>query len=187
MKENTAQAILDVAQELVCTRGYSAFSYADISEKVGIRKASIHYHFPSKEDLTRELVRRYRYHFQQTLNRIGQQTTQPSEQLALFCNIYRERLNPERVCLAGMLLADFRTLPEIVQTEVAMFFSDAETWLTNVLAEGQAQGDFSSNFSAEKKASSLLATVHGAQLLARASGRCKALFDAVVEELLASL
>ena len=55
--KDTAQQILDVAQDLVRCRGYSAFSYADISKQVGIRKASIHYHFSSKEELGKELRR----------------------------------------------------------------------------------------------------------------------------------
>lgn len=56
MKENTAQRILDTAQDLIRHRGYSAFSYADIADRVGIRKASIHYHFAAKEDLVLSLI-----------------------------------------------------------------------------------------------------------------------------------
>ena len=46
---------MDSAQHLVQTRGYHAFSYADIAEEVGSRKASIHYYFPSKTDLGKAL------------------------------------------------------------------------------------------------------------------------------------
>jgi TetR/AcrR family transcriptional repressor of nem operon len=187
MKENTAQTILDVAQELFCSRGYSAFSYADISERVGIRKASIHYHFPSKEDLTRDLVRRYRHNFQQTLRAIEQKTDNPPEQLTQFCQIYRDKLDPKRVCLYGMLLANYIILPETVQTEVSAFFSDAQQWLAKILQQGKEKGHFSPSLTPTKEASTILATVHGAQLLARASEHCKVMFDSIVEQLLEGL
>src|SRR4051794_36242328 len=56
----TSDLILDVAQELLQTRGYNAISYQDIADRIGIRKASIHHHFPNKSDLAQALVRRYR-------------------------------------------------------------------------------------------------------------------------------
>jgi len=48
---DTAERILDIAQDLIQRRGFNAFSYHDIAAPMGIRKASIHYHFPSKADL----------------------------------------------------------------------------------------------------------------------------------------
>ncbi|MEO1520065.1 MAG: TetR/AcrR family transcriptional regulator [Cyanobacteria bacterium J06633_2] len=71
MEKNTAQKILDVAQDIVRRHGYSAFSYADISQQVGIRKASIHYHFPSKDELVKRLVMRYRDNISQQCDRIS--------------------------------------------------------------------------------------------------------------------
>ena len=52
----TANRILDVAERLVQLRGYNAFSYADVAKAVGIRKASLHYHFATKGDLGLALV-----------------------------------------------------------------------------------------------------------------------------------
>ena len=56
---NTADDILAAARRFIVAGGYNGFSYADIAEVVGIRKASIHHHFPSKVDLVQTLVRRY--------------------------------------------------------------------------------------------------------------------------------
>src|SRR6185295_2042375 len=58
-RSETAEQILDLAETLIQTRGYSAFSYQDIADSLGIRKASIHYHFPSKTDLGIAVVDRY--------------------------------------------------------------------------------------------------------------------------------
>jgi AcrR family transcriptional regulator len=50
------ERILDVAEALGQTRGFNGFSYADIAVQLGVTKASLHYHFPSKSDLGRALV-----------------------------------------------------------------------------------------------------------------------------------
>ncbi|MDA0268923.1 MAG: helix-turn-helix domain containing protein, partial [Cyanobacteria bacterium] len=101
MASQTAQQILDVAQILVRQRGYSAFSYADISDRVGIRKASIHYHFPSKDELVRALVMRYRQTFQHQRDRIAQATPDPADQLCQFAALYRADLPTDQLCLCG--------------------------------------------------------------------------------------
>ena len=58
-RSNTAEEILDIAEMLIQTRGYSAFSYQDIATRLDIRKASIHYHFQTKSALGAAVVERY--------------------------------------------------------------------------------------------------------------------------------
>jgi len=187
MERGTAEKILDVAQRLVCQKGYSAFSYADIADEVGIRKASIHYHFASKEALTRVLMQRYRASFQRQLQGLQQATPDPLEQLLQFCQIYSERLGPQRVCLGGMLSADFAVLPDTVQAEVRAFFTMAEAWLAGVVQRGCEAGRLRPRLSPHREATLVLATLHGAQLLARVSGDCQATFDGIVDSLVTAL
>ena len=73
-RSKTAEEILDVAEMLIQTRGYSASSYQDISQVLGIRKASIHYHFPSKTDLGVAVIERYaeRFRSRTRCDRTGQ-------------------------------------------------------------------------------------------------------------------
>ncbi len=186
MKE-TAQQILDVAQGLVRRRGYSAFSYADISKQVGIRKASIHYHFPSKEALGRELVKRYRNAFQQRLKGIERSETDPQKQLQAFVGLYRDGLSECQMCLCGMLSAESEVLSEAVQQEVRLFLSETQIWLKDVLAAGEAAGCLQPRISPETEASLLLATVQGAQLIARTAEDSEATFDGIAKPLLATI
>jgi hypothetical protein len=88
MSINKSQTILDVGQRLTQTRGYNAFSYADIAEQVRIRKASIHYYYPSKADLGRKLVMRYRRVMRQRLQAIEAQSTYPVEPLRGLVTIF---------------------------------------------------------------------------------------------------
>ncbi|MEO1146495.1 MAG: TetR/AcrR family transcriptional regulator [Cyanobacteria bacterium J06638_22] len=183
----TAQQILDVARDLVRCRGYSAFSYADISKQVGIRKASIHYHFPSKGELGKELVKQYRIAFQQKLKAIEQSESDPQKQLQQFVELYRDGLNECQICLCGMLSAEIEVLPDSVQEEVRAFLSMVQSWLTGVLAAGEAASCLHPRSSPEAEALLLLATVQGAQLIARTAADSQAMFDGIAKPLLASL
>jgi TetR/AcrR family transcriptional regulator, transcriptional repressor for nem operon len=54
---DTMQLIMDTGQFLIQERGYNAISYADIAVKIGIKKASIHYYFATKQDLVQAILK----------------------------------------------------------------------------------------------------------------------------------
>lgn len=184
MKQNTAQQILDVAQSMVRNRGYSAFSYADIAQSIGIRKASIHYHFPSKDDLVKELVKRYREILERKCLHIEQQEITPQEQMREFVNLYRDGLQEHQICLCGMLTADFEVLNSEIQAELKTFFSVTESWLTRLLKRGSEAKAWQGTQSFEREAKSIIAMLQGAQLLARAADNSCAAFDKLTGEFL---
>lgn len=185
---DTRTRILDAAQRLAQTRGYNAFSYADVAEEVGIRKASIHHHFPGKGDLGRELVARYRADFRRALVRIEGETGDPQRRLELYAGLYRRVLEAEgRMCLCGMLAADLVTLPEEVREEVRAFFDENAAWLAKTLEKGRrAQDTNPSGLDVEAEAHLLLSSLEGAMLVARSHGDVS-WFDADVRRALARL
>ena len=159
---------MDAAQQMVQTRGYNAFSYADISAQLGIRKASIHYHFPSKKDLAKEIVSRYRATFRHELEQIDRSTGNYRRKLKLYAQLYLNALNDDgRMCLCGMLAAEISTLPQEVRSEVLTFFANNEMWLTRVLTEGRNDGAFTFSGDAAAEAQLFLAGLQGAMLMAR--------------------
>jgi len=180
MEGKTAQQILDVAQDMVRSRGYSAFSYADISEQIGIRKASIHYHFPSKDELVRKLVQHYREAFSRKCDRIAQSLASPQQQLMQFVNLYRDGLKQGQICLCAMLTADFAVLPQAVQEEVRAFFHQTEAWLALLLKCGCEANVWQCYPSVEVEAKGLIALLQGAQLLARTAEDSTAAFEQIV-------
>ncbi len=184
MKQNTAQQILDVAQSMVRNRGYSAFSYADIAQQVGIRKASIHYHFPSKDDLVKELVKRYRDILESKCLHIEQKGITPQEQLREFVNLYKDGLQDNQICLCGMLTADFVVLNSEIQAEIKKFFSVTESWLARLLHRGCETQAWQCNQSVEVEARILLSTLQGAQLLARVAADSTTAFEQITGDFL---
>src|SRR5471032_2089217 len=165
-----ARAILDAAEGLAQTRGYNGFSYADVATQLGVTKASLHYHFPSKAELGRALIERYRVLFGAALEAIDQQIQDPRKKLRRYVDLYNSVLINERMCLCGMLAAEYATLPALMQKGLTMFFDSNERWLTAVLEGGLRSGIFQFDESANQRARVLLSALEGAMLVARSYG-----------------
>ncbi|MBA2709513.1 MAG: TetR/AcrR family transcriptional regulator [Tatlockia sp.] len=125
--------ILDCAQSLIQKRGYNGFSYADISNTVGIRKASIHHHFPTKVDLTVAIIERYGEIFTTCLLNINSNKNW-MDKIRLYAQVYNQVLGEDKLCLCGMLASDMETLPENIKKAVRGFLSNNADWLAEVLA-----------------------------------------------------
>src|SRR5213593_3140814 len=109
---DTAQRILDVAERLVQTQGFNGFSYADIAAELGITKAS----------LGSALITRYGAEFGRALEEIDQSAVDAREKLRRYAGLYADVLRQHRMCLCGMLAADYTTLPAAMRSGVKEFF-----------------------------------------------------------------
>jgi TetR/AcrR family transcriptional regulator, transcriptional repressor for nem operon len=181
-----AQAILDIAEQLVQTRGFNGMSYADVAAQLGVTKASLHYHFPSKEELGCALIERYHAHFDAALDAIGQQESGPREKLRQYAALYQAVLNNERMCLCGMLAAEYATLPAAMQKRLTSFFDANERWLAGVLRGGLRAGVFRFHDSPDERARLLLGALEGAMLIARSYGDPRR-FSIAVDHVLADI
>src|SRR3977135_2529131 len=111
--ESTYDRILDIAQRLIQSRGYNAFSFSDLAKELGIRTASVHYHFPSKADLGVALLQRYRQDFRDELSDISSRAGDPTRHLARFAALFERTFKADnQLCLCGMLSAEVATLPK---------------------------------------------------------------------------
>lgn len=178
---STSEKILDVAQSLIVAGGYNGFSYADISAAVGIRKASIHHHFPTKAELVAALVDRYRQQAEAGLRSLRERFSSPAEQLQSYLDYWqtciREASPP--FCLCAMLAGEMQMLPDEVASGVRAHFHGLAGWLASVLRAGAEQELFRFDRQPEEEAQMLMASVHGAMLSARAFGD-PGLFVAIV-------
>jgi len=163
-----AQEILDLAQNLFQERGYNSFSYRDLSKQVGIKTSSIHYYFPTKGDLARAIVVRYKEHFNEAFSQIGTRSNDSKEKLELYLQLFIDGFRScKRVCLCTMLASDFVNLPEGVQEEVKGIFSDNEAWIAKVLEEGRDSGVFEFKGSPERMARMIFSALEGSTISAR--------------------
>jgi len=183
---DTPERILSVAERLAQTRGFNGFSYADIATELGLTRASLHYHFPSKADLGRALIIRYADRFSAALAEIDGREENELAKVTRFIRLYEQVLVRDRMCLCGMFAAEIETLPEPMRAELRRFFDVGEAWLTDVFRTGGAARRLRFEGAAGEAAQSLTATLQGAMLLARAYGD-SARFAKATERLLAKL
>jgi TetR/AcrR family transcriptional regulator, transcriptional repressor for nem operon len=182
----TSARILDVAESLVQVRGFNGFSYADISTELGISKAALHYHFPGKADLGLALITRYAARFAEALAAIDAAGAAPAARLAEYAGLYLQVLRQGRMCLCGMLAAEYQTLPRPTQNAVISFFDNNESWLEKVLEEGRRDGSLRLPGPARDTARLIIAGLEGAMLVTRPFGDIHR-FRAAAASLLAGL
>jgi TetR/AcrR family transcriptional repressor of nem operon len=183
---DTATQILDVAERLVQIRGFNAFSYADVAEELGLTNAALHYHFPSKAELGEALINRYTIRFTGALAEIDESLSDPLRKLDAYAGLYAAVLRSQRMCLCGMLAADYETLSPGMQGAVADFFEGNERWLAEILKQGRDDGTLSFPGSPLEEARSIVSGLEGAMLIARSMGDTKR-FKATASHLLTAL
>lgn len=178
----TADKLVDEAKRLIVERGYNGFSYADLSDRFGIRKASIHHHFPSKVDLAVAVVERGRAVIQGQIAALEVGTPVAMDQLYAYTRYWERCILDQSApfCLAGVLAAELPGLPEEIGVAVRGHFNDLHRWVVHVLTLGVAQGSMRLEETPAIEAEIFLAAVYGAMLTARAFDD-PAKFSVVVE------
>lgn len=163
--------ILDVAAELLQTRSFTSFSYQDLSDRLGISKASIHHHFASKEDLLLALTARYRTRQRKRLDELDRQYPNPSDRLGGYLALMAQVANAgTKICPLGALQSEFNVIPEAVRADVQELFEYGKRWLAGVLTEGRERGDMDFEGPPSERASLIMSALQGALQIARAVG-----------------
>jgi TetR/AcrR family transcriptional regulator, transcriptional repressor for nem operon len=183
---DTAERALDIAERLVQVRGFNGVSYADVACELGVTKAALHYHFASKAELGEALIDRYTQRFEAALGDIDERSGDARSKISAYAAIYLDVLRQQRMCLCGMLAAEYQTLPEPMQHAVVRFFDLNESWLERVLHEGQQAGTLRHRGSARTAAQDVIGTLEGAMLVARLHDD-PARLETATEQLLAEL
>ncbi len=168
----TSDDILACARSLIVNSGYNGFSYADIADVVGIRKASIHHHFPSKVDLVKTLVTRHREATEAGLTNLEHGIPGSLEQLRAYIQHWKNCIGDASApfCVCALLASELPVLPDEVALEIRAYFRFLSGWLTSVLERGVQQDLVALAHPPRMEAEAFMATVHGAMLSARAYG-----------------
>jgi TetR/AcrR family transcriptional repressor of nem operon len=169
---STAEDILASARALIVSGGYNGFSYADIADVVGIRKPSIHHHFPSKAELVTALVAGYRKEAEAGIANLEHAIPGPLDQLNAYIGYWKTCIGDASApfCICALLANELPVLPQEVALEVRAYFRFLSGWLTGVFERGAAQGFIDLSETPRVEAEAFMATVHGAMLSARAYG-----------------
>ena len=180
----TAIKIADTFQGMVMQRGFNAVSYGDLAKELGIRTASIHYHFPSKAMLGAVVIKRYRENFQTLWQDVDAGDPQS------YLRAYESFITPIKPvrdmegvsCLFGVLGAEYQTLCPNIQDIVSTFFAEQAQWLEKVFDGGRKAGVFAFNGSASSFARLFGSALQGAMLIKKSTNNPEH-FDAVLGQL----
>ena len=168
---DTRTKILDLAQELCQQKGHRGFSFRDIAKTLGIKSASVHHHFETKEDLLLALIERYRNSFESCLKEIDSRSGSAAQSVEAFFSLLENLLaSNARLCLCGMLASESEVLSPRVRDEVSLFFQLSSQWLTSVLTEGANRRELQLRGNPEVVAIAILSSVQGMLITSRVSG-----------------
>lgn len=165
---DTRDQILRTAGRLLQSRGYNGFSYAHISEALGIKPAAIHYHFRSKEDLGVALAERFRDGWAQLRERHAHDPA--TRRLEVLYDLYAHFAEKGRTCPIGVIHAEMDAVPEAVSRAAKEVIDELLAWLEQALEEGRSEGSLSFPGSPRELALVLVAGAQGSLQLARSQG-----------------
>lgn len=179
---DTADLILACTRKLIVGGGYNGFSYADIAGVVGIRKPSIHHHFPTKVDLVTALLARYRQEAEAGFEGLQSAIADPLDQLRAYIQYWSTCLSDASApfCVCALLASELPALPGEVALAVRAHFRFLSGQIASILERGLQQGVISLRYTVQVEAEAFMATVHGAMLSARAYGDAQ-MFVAIMQ------
>jgi TetR/AcrR family transcriptional regulator, transcriptional repressor for nem operon len=186
MGTGTRGRLIAEAEVLVRTRGYAGFSYADLATSVGISKASIHHHFPAKEDLGAALIGTYEERYDAALAAIWNESASGISRIAAYARLYLEGVRQDQGCLCGVMACERDILPQRLRAGITRFFEKQLIWLQRVIEAGIENGTIRPGIDPAAQAKLILSALEGVLMLGRLFGD-KSGFDAAVDALGKSL
>ncbi len=169
---DTKTELLKSAEILIRRRGYSGFSYADLSDAVGVKKASIHHHYPTKEQLVASVLAAYRSKYADGLAHIEERHKGALDRIDAYGRLYLTGVDHNLGCLCAALAAELETLPASLRDGTTAFFQEHIGWLEKVYAEGLSDGDVRDTIKAKEAARLIISALEGGLMMERlVSGR----------------
>jgi TetR/AcrR family transcriptional repressor of nem operon len=165
---DTKERIMSVAKLMVQAHGYNALSFREIGKAIGVSSASIHHHFPTKGNLAAALAARYTHDGSEWLARLLSESKDPHICMTGYLGIFRAALlNENRMCLVGLMSAEYDDLPLEVRVEVERFTDVNVQWLAEVLSFKKSKA---AKEEIHDRALAIFTAIQGAQLVARGRG-----------------
>ena len=168
-RTDTKEKIVELGTDLFQTIGYPSLSYQQISSKLGIKNAAVHYHYPNKEDLGLDIINKELSNLKKFIAATSEMD-QWEKLDALLTNYSGYLENGNRICVIGSSASNYAQLPETIQQASADYLMSLKQWFTDLLETGRNEGIFHFNGEPENKASLIVSALAGALQHARLVG-----------------
>ncbi len=157
---DTKSKILDAAEALIQVNGFNGFSYLDLADEIGIKTASIHYHYKTKDDLAAALIQRISELHGLGLAEIKRNINAPKDRLIAVLEIFKSYVPEKKFCLCGMMAIEMYSVSPKVRDLLISYFDKFQTWLAEQFEELNVNEP-------KQQALSFVSLLEGAVLLAR--------------------
>ncbi|MFJ2445240.1 MULTISPECIES: TetR/AcrR family transcriptional regulator [unclassified Pseudomonas] len=162
---STRSDLLTTAELLLRTKGYAAFSYADLADEIGIKKASIHHHFPTKEGLGIAVIESYLFRFEKNLELINEENSDTVVRLNEFCKLFVDSSKNGMLPLCGALAAELSALPDSLKELTRKFFEIHLAWLESNLVLGQSENVIKADVNPKAVSRAILSLLEGSSFV----------------------
>jgi len=163
----TREKILNSAQGLIQTRSFEGFSFQDIADEVGIRKASLYHYFDSKDAIALAVLERGADWVSAKMEKVKE--AEPRDRLEAYFDLFRILHGKgERMCPGGSFGSVFGAVSPRVQAALHRFARTHLDLLEDIVREGVERGQFTIGDQRPRDvATQIAAGVQGALLTAR--------------------
>lgn len=176
------EQIIKTTRNKLHIKSYNSISYKEISDELGIKKASLYHHFNSKEELGLTVLQDYRSHINDLIKKTDDYTDDPWKKLKGYLRYFSKlREEDDKICLGGVLTAEYNTLPDSIKKELKGLFDDHFNWLVGILNDGREKNLFFCDGKSYDIAIAIEAKIQGGLILSRLLGNKH--IDNIIEEI----
>ncbi len=169
--KDTKEEILIIGKQLIQLVGYNAFSYADISKKLNIKNAAVHYHYPGKQDLLLSLLTNYISQYKNLGTELETSSLHSLKKLEKFIDPYTQLVDNNSICIIGSIASDYNTLPNAVKIKIAELIDLVIGLVEQTLRTGKKAGELNFTIPARTQALLIMTNLAAGVQLARITGK----------------
>jgi TetR/AcrR family transcriptional repressor of nem operon len=166
---DTRTRALNLGRHYLQTLGFNGFSFQTIADDLGIKKASLHYYFASKEDLGLSLIEEYQKAYDEWVARVSplSATKKLDQMVHVF---YKMALDEKKICPTGVFCSDFNSISKNMKKRLLEFHNTQKTWLIETLKQGVCEKSFRKDLNIDATADLIMTFIQGGLQVARLRG-----------------
>jgi TetR/AcrR family transcriptional repressor of nem operon len=181
----TRDSLLDATQALILDRGFAGMTLDDVVRQVGITKGAFFYHFKSKNDLGKALMKRYSEldarSYEESCARAEKLSRDPLQQLLIFIGLFEEMFEnltePYPGCLLASYVYELQQFDSATKKMVAEAFTRWRTLLKEKLDAAVKQHPPKIRVDTASLADSFTVVLEGAFIIAKAVNEPRVVAD----------
>ena len=169
---NTKQQIVELSADMLRSSGFGGFSYLDISRKLSITKASVHHHYPKKQDLGLALCEWSHRWLKQGFEHFDEHGVSSWDKLERYLRAaLKHSLSDQKMCPISAFYSDLAKLSPDMK-DALMALDDYELdWVEKVMVQGIESGDFQQQEEPRALAALFIFSCKGALYYSRLHGK----------------